>query len=457
VRRLGMNRRRFLQGMGAVAASLVAFDVSGCSTAPTPRRHATRGRATRKGHPPNVVLFGEGAHGPYQGGMGDAPYTASQLAEIASYGFGSFTMQAGLFVGQAGTSRGQPGYLWSANPVSGNASYDQQFLYGKTGEPTSVSTMAHAAGLKVYLYVYLAATAPSGIAAQDIPPCAGDWSNDTDWAAWNSLMQDVGGAIAWMGFDGILLDTEVEGQNWAWTGPGGLSTHPLTNSLVASRAKAWVEALNAGAGFDVPIYTYLSLPQAAAFPGCYLQYFCAYNGNDGAVAAAINKSVYPAFAYGMAQGTSAPIINGDSIFYDWANVCATYAPYGTGADTGGAATSSWDQALNMNLNGDVTQGTTYRGFNNQRVNLSGKETPLPSNCYLTPILWLADNSEKTFNRATTPASGIWTTDQWAAARPAILEYCQYNTYSFFQGKTFVDYADNTYDDAPGYNYTPVQG
>ena len=79
-------------------------------------------------------------------------------------------MQAGLFVGQAGTSNGQPGFLWSANPVSGNASYDQQFLYGKAGEPTSVSTMAHAVGLKVYLYFYLAATAPSGIAAQDYPP-----------------------------------------------------------------------------------------------------------------------------------------------------------------------------------------------------------------------------------------------------------------------------------------------
>ena len=51
----------------------------------------------------------------------------------------------------------------------------------------------------------------------------------------------------------------------------------------------------------------------------------------------------------------------------------------------------------------------------------------------------------------------WTTAQWAAALPAILEYCQYNTYSFFQGKTFIDYADNTYDDAPGYDYTPVKG
>ena len=148
-----------------------------------------------------------------------------------------------------------------------------------------------------------------------------------------------------MGCDGILLDTEVEGQNWAWTGPGGLSTPALTNSLVASRAQAWVKALNAGAGFDVPIYTYLSLPQAAQFPGCYCQYFCVYNGNDLAVATAINNSVYPAFVYGMAQGTRAPIISGDSIFYDWANVCATHAPYGTGADTGRAATTS-SPALN---------------------------------------------------------------------------------------------------------------
>ena len=126
-------------------------------------------------------------------------------------------------------------------------------------------------------------------------------------------MHDVGGAIAWMGFDGILLDTEVEGQNWAWTGPGGLSTQALTNTLVASRAKGWVEALNEGAGFDVPIYTYLSLPQAAEFPGCYCQYYCAYHDNDTRVATAINNSVWPAFVYGMAEGTTAPIVNGDTI------------------------------------------------------------------------------------------------------------------------------------------------
>ena len=112
----------------------------------------------------------------------------------------------------------------------------------------------------------------------------------------------------------------------------------------------------------------------------------------------------------------------------------------------------------MNLNGGVTyKGVTYQGFNNQRVNLSGTETALPSNCYLSPMLWLADNDDNTFNSATAPASGIWTTAEWAAALPAILEYCQYNTYSFFQGKTFIDYAGNTYDDAPGYDYTPVKG
>ena len=460
-RQLGVDRRRFLQGVGAMAASLAALELAGCSSAATrgsPAAKRSSPAATPGGHLPNVILFGEGPHSPYQGGSGNSPYNEAQLRDIASYGFGSFTMQAGLFVGQAGTSSAQPGFLWSANPVSGNASYDLQFLYGEADAAGSVSDMAHAVGLKVYLYFYLAATAPSGIAAQNLPPCGGNWSNDRDWAAWNTLMRGLGGAIAWMGFDGILLDTEVEGQNWAWTGPGGLSTQALTNTLVASRARAWVEALNEGAGFDVPIYTYLSLPQAAEFPGCYCQYFCAYHDNNAAVARAIDNSVWPAFVYGMAQGTTAPIVNGDSIFYDWANVCAIVAPYGTGPATGSAATASWDKALNMTLNGGVTyDGVTYNGFNNQRVNLSGTETPLPSNCYLSPMLWLADNDSNTFNRATTPASGIWTTDQWAAARPAILRYCQYNTYSFFQGKTFIDYADNTYDDAPGYNYTPVNG
>ena len=80
------------------------------------------------------------------------------------------------------------------------------------------------------------------------------------------------------------------------------------------------------------------------------------------------------------------------------------------------------------------KGLTYQGFNNQRVNLSGKETPLPPNCYLTPMLWLADKDNK-FNTATNPASGVWTTTQWDATLPALLEYCQHNTYSLFQSGT----------------------
>jgi hypothetical protein len=419
--------------------------LAGCSSA-----------ATRGGQLPNVILFGEGAHGPYQGGIGNTPYTATQLAEIHSYGFGSFTMQAGLFVGQAGTSSGQPGFLWSANPVSGNASYDQQFLYGKAGEPTSISTMAHAVGLKVYLYFYLAATAPSGIAAQDVPPCAGNWSNDTDWAAWNTLMQDVGGAIAWMGFDGILLDTEVEGQNWAWTGPGGLSTHALTNTLVASRAQAWVEAMNngyraAGGSGDVPIYTYMSEPQAACVPGCYMQYIEAWNSNNTPVATAIGNSVYAAFAYGMAKGgPTAPVVNGDPIFYDVAGACGGAAPFGGDGTTGEGAKASWNAALNMELNGAAPYthgGVTYQlpGFNNLTVNLSGAQTPLPSNVYLTPILWIADNDKH-----------VWTTAEFATARPPILNKLGYNTYMIFQGKTFIDYADNTTTN-PAADYTPVKG
>jgi len=452
-RRLGFGRRQFLQGVGAVAASLTEFGLAGCSSAAT---RADQLRRRHRGHIPtglpDVILLSEGPHGPYQDGMGNTPYSATQLAEIRKYGFGSFTMQAGLFVGQAGTSMSRPGFKWSATPESSDSGYDQQFLYGQAGVSTSVSTMAHAMGLKVYLYFYLAS------AAVGQPPCGGAWNDDPTWASWNTLMENIGGAIAWMDFDGVLLDTEVGGQYWSWQGAGGTGNHGTTNSLVATRAQACVEALNAGAGFQVPIYTYMSVPQASQFFGGYCQYFCAYNGNDAATATAISSSVYPAFVYGMAQGTRAPIISGDTIFYDWANVCAPAAPYGTGADTGSAATRSWEKALKMTLDGGVTyEGVTYQGFNNQRVNLSGTETALPSNCYLSPMLWLADNDDNTINTATTPASGIWTTAQWAAALPAILKHCQYNTYSLFQGKTFIDYADNTYDDAPGYNYTPVKG
>ena len=40
-RRLGMDRRRFLQGAGAVAASLAAFELAGCTTAGTARSSPT--------------------------------------------------------------------------------------------------------------------------------------------------------------------------------------------------------------------------------------------------------------------------------------------------------------------------------------------------------------------------------------------------------------------------------
>ncbi len=54
-RRLGMDRRRFLQGAGAVAASLAAFELAGCSSAPASHGQAVshpRGRGGRFNVPP---------------------------------------------------------------------------------------------------------------------------------------------------------------------------------------------------------------------------------------------------------------------------------------------------------------------------------------------------------------------------------------------------------------------
>ena len=51
-RRRGVDRRRFLQGVGAVVASLAAFELAGCSSAATRGGQATRGgHATRGGRP----------------------------------------------------------------------------------------------------------------------------------------------------------------------------------------------------------------------------------------------------------------------------------------------------------------------------------------------------------------------------------------------------------------------
>jgi hypothetical protein len=440
----GVDRRRFLQGVGAVAASFAAFDLAGCSSATT-RSGRQPNVIPRRGRRPNVILFGEGPHGPYPNSdTGNSPYTATQLAEIRSYGFGSFTMQAGLFLGQAGTNPGQPGFKWSAHPDSSDSGYDQQFLYGQAGAAGSVSTMAHAVGLKVYLYCYLAAVATAGIASQNLPPCAGNWSNDADWNNYNTLMENLGGAIAWMGFDGILWDTEVERQDWQWTGLGGLSSHALTNTLVASRGKAMMRAINTGAGFQVPMFTYMSEPQAAQIPGCYMQYLEAYNGNNTPVAEAITNSVYPAFIYGWSQGTSGPIVSGDPAFYYVASVCGGASPYGTGATTGAGATTSWNEALNMNLNGGPTyNGVTYQGFKKFRVNLSGTPTPLPSNAYITPILWLGDNDMH-----------VWSTAEFGTALPPILNHVQHNTYMIFQGAKWIDYAENT-NTSPPADYTPL--
>jgi hypothetical protein len=283
-------------------------------------------------------------------------------------------------------------------------------------------------------------------------------------------MENLGGAIAWMGFDGVLLDTEVGSQVWSWLGIGNTGNQFTTNSLVASRGQAWVEALNTGAGFDVPIYTYQSIAQGATFPGTYTQYYNAYNGNATATATGMNDSVYPAFLYGMAKGTTAPIVSGETVFYSSGAVWTTHGPFGTGVGTGSAGTASWNAALDMTLNGATPYtygGVTYKlpGFNNLTVNLSGTETPLPPNVYLTPMLWIPDNNESDENTETTPASGIWTTGWYAAALPALLEYCQHNTWSIFQEKEFVDYANSVgvigappiTIPAPGYHYTPVNG
>ena len=53
-RRLGVDRRRFLQGAGAVAASLAAFEFAGCSSAPASSGRAAppRGRGGRFNAPP---------------------------------------------------------------------------------------------------------------------------------------------------------------------------------------------------------------------------------------------------------------------------------------------------------------------------------------------------------------------------------------------------------------------
>ena len=45
-RRVGVDRRRFLQGAGAIAASLAAFELAGCSSTATPHG---RGAATERG------------------------------------------------------------------------------------------------------------------------------------------------------------------------------------------------------------------------------------------------------------------------------------------------------------------------------------------------------------------------------------------------------------------------
>src|SRR6202042_3626862 len=48
-RRLGVDRRRFLQGAGAVAAALAAFELAGCATTSTVRTSSLAGRHGRGG------------------------------------------------------------------------------------------------------------------------------------------------------------------------------------------------------------------------------------------------------------------------------------------------------------------------------------------------------------------------------------------------------------------------
>ena len=364
---------------------------------------------------------------------------------------------------------------YSGYPTS-SANYDTQRSH------QAYAKAAHQYGIKVLGFLPNCNIYWSTETDTNPAPMLGSWkpsftdSHGQTWDDWYQTMADLGDALEWMGFDGLYFDNEdtLEDQiTWAWRYNG--NNYGETSSLAqeagwAKTAGAKMMAafnsgrteLHAANGNNYPVYCYVSVSSArdGSFPGGYLSHLSAHQGTEWqvyehglgqvtqSVESALLQSVYMYFMTGMASETTGKVVLGDPTFYDFKNVVGSNTPFYRGT-TQAEQTTAWHQALAYNADGFAKVAATLNAAPGAPGGLS-----IPSNVYVTPMIWLADG----------PAGGQENRNQaaWDAAKPAILANLQGNTYLIFQYLSLthgvrltLNYADNTYSGAEGANYTPL--
>jgi hypothetical protein len=307
--------------------------------------------------------------------------------------------------------------------------------------------------------------------------------NGHGWTDWYQMCADLGDAMEWMGFDGAYFDNEdaqVDSGSGETTWCAGYWANSFGASTTVAQERAWAQAagvsimgaINGGRsgtnGNNYTIINYCSNSggRLGNFPGgVFTQYYnhygttvtIDYQGSKTLApdTAAIDYSSYLWFMAGMASATTAPVVFGDSAFYNYQWVTTSGLPWYSSV----SAAQCWTNAIAADVAGfaNVCNGTTIPGFT------------LPANCYVTPMIWPLDQSTVSGNGQT------WTQSVWNSAYPAIWAGAQAGMYLVWQytGLTYgtgmgnVNYADNTYispaepatsgtaTDGGGANYTPL--
>lgn len=411
--------------------------------------------------------------------------TQADFTTLASWGITGLVLytdgngQNFSFDATAGGSKfsGSPG---STMPASGQPYYKQWVFRTLAG-------YAHNAGIKVYAPILAFNAHQSASNTGYYGPQLGSFNpsytdpNGSSWTDWYQMMADLGDALVWMGFDGVYLDNEdarFSGGTGESTWCAGYWANSFGASTTVAQERAWAQAAGAAVmgainggrsganGNNYPLISYNSNSggRLGNFPGgIFTQYYnhfgttvsFHYQSNTSAApdTAMINYSSYLWFLKGLATATTATVLFGDPAFYNSTWMTATGLPWHGSSDA-----QSWTNAIATNVAAfaALANGTTIPGFT------------LPSNVFISPMIWPLDQTTVAGNGAT------WSQATWNSAKPAIWAGAQAGMYMIYQNAWVnygtglsMNYASNTYISPPspattgtatsggGANYTPL--
>jgi hypothetical protein len=380
---------------------------------------------------------------------------------------------------------GSPG---STQPASGQPYYKEWVFKTLAGYAHGATNAGVPAPIKVYATILAFNNHQSASNTGFYGPLLGNMNPSyTDpsgysWANWYQMCADLGDAIQWMGFDGVYFDNEdarFSGGTGESTWCAGYWANSFGASTTVAQERTWAQAagaaimgaINGGRsgtnGNNYPLVTYNSnsAGRLGNFPGgVFTQYYNHYSNTvtidyQGSKTLATDTAMetyssYLWFLKGMASATTAPVLFGDPAFYNSAWVTTSGLPWYSST----SAAQCWTNAIAANVTAwaNLCNGTTISGFT------------LPSNCYISPMIWPLDQSTVGGNGPT------WSQTTWNSAYPAINAGAQAGMYMIYQaayinygGALAANYASNTYESPAspatsgtatsggGANYTPL--